>query len=204
MKYSGSWLAPQADKPDTWCSGKQHTKDCTQILCLLLLYKGIKSTTGQVPHCPKPTWQRTLGSRKEGILWHPQQLHHLEEWLLQLQKKSPFSNCLAKCSLLVCFPLLRIRKRRFSCHLIQQANPAHNIWQTWTDWSTKLPSVSVVPWHCRCKAEVSFCSSKSDPRQPVHVHPLQLLGQNTFSTQSCWLLSREILGETFSMIYPVS
>lgn len=165
-------------------TGSSTQKDCMRTTCLLLLYEGIKNTTVKVPHCPKPIEQRTLA-----VGWYLMGSTAITSpWRITITVRKK-KKSLAKCRLLTQLPLLRTRKLRyFSCankecqiwHLIQQSNPAHNTWQMRTDCCTELPSVPLVPWWCRHKAEGSFCSCKSDPCQPVHVYPLQLLvGQNT-------------------------
>lgn len=81
VKCPGSWLAAQADRPGSCCSGKQHTERPHSLSprCLLLLHKAITSRTGQVPPLPKTYVTEDSGSRKKGILGDLQLLLHLEE-----------------------------------------------------------------------------------------------------------------------------
>lgn len=62
----------------------------------------------------------------------------------------------------------------------------------------RAASAPLVPQHGRHRAGSSSCSGEGDPCQSAHIHPLQLVaGQNAFSPQSCWLLSKRDFGENF-------
>lgn len=175
MEHKEASEPPQAAKPGPWCCGKQHVKRWCSDPGPLAPVRGHKEQNGSSPPLPKTYVTEDAGSRKEGVVWNPQQLHHHEEGLLQF-KKNVLSPAVWQST--VCLHVsLRIRElKQFSWHLIQQ----HNVWQMWTNRSTELPPVPLVLRPCSGRAGAASA--------PGQVHTLQLGGTTLSVLRAvvCW------------------